>query len=81
MVSELVPILVLGKIQEPRFNAAAQLMRLSCSYPELREKSTVRTSHVSDPRQGDWELNCEVCLKRTHNQVKTSSSSLPSRSN
>lgn len=46
-------------------------MKPHYSQHEPREKPVTRASHVSSARQGDWELSCEVCLKRTRNQVGT----------
>jgi hypothetical protein len=59
----------------------APLMRPYRSRRESRETSTASTSQVSSDQQSDWELNCEVCLKHTRNQVRPTFSPLLSRSN
>jgi len=45
-------------------------MRPYRSRPESREPSTASTSRASNDQHSDWELNCEVCLKHTRNQVR-----------
>ena len=57
-----------------------QLMRPHHSHHPSRETSTVSTSRISNDQRSDWELNCEVCLKHAHNQVRTTLPFCPSRS-
>jgi len=56
-------------------------MRPHHSHHASRETSTASTSRISNDQRSDWELNCEVCLKHTRNQVRTIFSFRPSRSN